>query len=83
MHSRRGNHRIPALSAFSERLYSAGLTSGLSVTMPRFPVIEEQLDVEVFSVELNSLLASDEGEIGTHFQQEHLQFTKDSVSESP
>ena len=29
------------------------------------PVIEEQVDVEVFSVELNALLASDKGETGT------------------
>ena len=31
-------------------------------------VIEEQVDVEVFSVELNTLLASNEGETGTKFE---------------
>jgi hypothetical protein len=42
-----------------------------------------QLDVEVFSVKLNALLASDEGETGTQFQQEHLQLSKDSVFKVP
>ena len=47
------------------------------------PIVEEQVDIEVFSVELNALLASDEGETGTQFQQEHLQLPKDSVFKVP
>jgi hypothetical protein len=47
------------------------------------PIVEEQVDIEVFSVELNALLASDEGKTGTQFQQEHLQLPKDSVFKVP
>lgn len=47
------------------------------------PIVEEQVDIEVISVELNALLASDEGETSTQFQQDHLQLPKDSVFEVP
>jgi hypothetical protein len=47
------------------------------------PVVEQEVDVEVFSIELNALLACHEGETGTEFQQKQLQLAQDGVFKIP
>lgn len=49
---------------------------------PQLAVIEQKVDVEVVVVELEALLAGDEGEAGSELQEEGLELPEDGASTS-